>query len=179
MAMCDILALPTLLNRLLADCLADVADGNIARVGLRLPTPGLSSPIHWSRRGTLTWIDAVHAPSLIRLQRPIAGWIIQPGISPSQRLAIGKAIMDHCRRHALPPLICMPRLMEDTDTEDAEGFLAEITQGADHLGRPLATARIVETGGFVVCFATQTRWSRDLTTRLASWQQLERTDVLI
>lgn len=173
----DVSFLPTLHRRLLADCLHDVADGELVRIGPAMQrTNNRASLPYWRRRGCLTWVDAAHALQLIGLQRPTEGWILEPGLRPDIRLGIGTAIFDHCARHAIPPLVCMPRLFHDPDDAAAEAFLAAMARKADRHGWQVASPRIVDSAGFALSYATHAAWSGALTARLAIWQRLGRND---
>ena len=77
--MTDIISLPTLHSRLLADCLADVATGELVRIGPAMPGADNRARLpYWRRRGCLTWVDAAHAvrakPAVI-LRQALANFV--------------------------------------------------------------------------------------------------------
>lgn len=175
--MTDIISLPTLHSRLLADCLADVATGELVRIGPAMPGADNRARLpYWRRRGCLTWVDAAHAPRLISLQRPTHGWIVEPGLHAKVRVDIGTAILDHCARHAIPALICMPRLFHDPSDAEGVAFLAAMSRAADQYGWQIASPQIVDSAGFALCYATHAVWSGALRARLLRWQRLDRSE---
>lgn len=164
--------MPTLHARLLADCLEDVADGELVRIGPSLQkSTNWSTPPYWRRYSHVTWVNSAYALRVIALQRPTEGWIIEPGLAPDVRLKVGTAILDHCAKHAVPPLLCMPRLYEDPNSAEADAFICMMKRKAARHEWQLASRSIVDSAGFSVSYASQAVWSDALTTRLSVWQR--------
>lgn len=166
MAVSSPVAIPTLHNRLIGDCLADVEGGLIVRVA-----PILHKKVtrYWNRSGNVTWIDPDAAMRLIDVQYQVSAWLIEPGEADRRRWELAMKALLQSLRCGRPPLICLPRMNLECQRSSGSDPAADFQHVALEAGCHLDVAQVPDQHPMVLMFDADAPWSTQLTRRLAKW----------